>query len=76
LNFNNNERNGVLLNGALIAMGLASVLDNVFSHWLFKWHRILPNHRLSTYLEIVLFIAGLIMLTIGIYREIKGRQSR
>jgi predicted RecB family endonuclease len=59
-NMRSNERNRILVNGSLISLGLVAVLDNIFSHWLFKWHRILPDETLSEYLEIALFIlAGL-----------------
>lgn len=64
-----------MLNGMLISVGLIAVLDNVISHWLFKWHRILPDEMLSKYLEIALFIAGIVLLVLGIYREIKGRKA-
>lgn len=69
-------RNHVLLNGMLISIGLIAVLDNVISHWIFKWHRILPDETLSKYLEIALFIVGIIMFVLGIYREIKGRKAK
>jgi len=70
------ERNHVLFNGILISVGLLAVLDNIFSHWIFKWHRILPDETLSEYLEIGLFSLGIIMLMTGIYREIKGRKTK
>lgn len=72
-----NERNRILVNGSLISLGLVAVLDNIFSHWLFKWHRILPDETLSEYLEIALFILlGLVLLGIGVYREIKDRRIK
>ena len=71
-----NKRNGILINGSLISLGLVAVLDNIISHWLFKWHRILPDRTLSLYLEITLFILGLVLLGIGIYREIKERRIK
>ena len=72
----NNERNRILINGSLISLGLIFVLDNIFSHWLFKWHRILPDETLSRYLEVTLFIIGLILLAIGVFREIKDRKIK
>lgn len=72
----NKARNHVLLNGMLISVGLIAILDNIISHWIFKWHRILPDETLSEYLEIALFIAGIVMLGLGIYREIKGRRTK
>jgi len=70
-----NERNGILLNGILITLGLLAILDNLISHWLLGLHRILPNPTLSTYLEVFLFILGLVLFVIGICREIKGRRT-
>ncbi|KOA19826.1 hypothetical protein CLHOM_19150 [Clostridium homopropionicum DSM 5847] len=72
----NNERNKILMNGSFISLGLVAVLDNIFSHWLFKWHRILPNETLSEYLEVALFILGLVLLGIGVFREIKDRRAK
>ena len=75
-NMKHSERNRVLINGNLISLGLVAILDNVFSHWLFKWHRILPDETLSEYLEVALFILGLILFGIGLYREIKDRRTK
>jgi uncharacterized membrane protein len=72
----NKARNHILLNGMLISVGLIAILDNVISHWIFKWHRILPDETLSKYLEITIFIAGIILLVIGIYREVKERKTK
>ena len=70
------ERNRILINGSLISLGLVAILDNIFSHWLFKWHKILPDETLSEYLEVVLFILGLILFCVGVYREIKDRMTK
>lgn len=75
-NMKHSERNRILINGSLISLGLVAILDNVFSHWIFKWHRILPDETLSEYLEIALFILGLILFGIGLYREIKDRRHK
>jgi len=75
-NMKHSERNRILINGSLISLGLVAILDNIFSHWLFKWHRILPDETLSEYLEIALFILGLILLGMGLYREIKDRRHK
>lgn len=72
----NKERNHVLLNGMLISVGLIAVLDNIISHWIFKWHRISPDETLSKYLEIALFVVGIILLVTGIYREVKARKTK
>lgn len=71
-----NERNKVLLNGFLISLGMVAVLDNLIFHWLLGWHSLLPNHTLSEYLEVALFIIGLMSLGIGIYREVKSRTAK
>ena len=71
-----NKRNRVLINGSLISLGFVAILDNIFSHWIFKWHRILPDEKLSEYLEIALFILGLILLGTGVFREIKDRRIK
>lgn len=68
------ERNRALINGSLISLGLVAIFDNIISHWIFKWHRILPDETLSEYLEIALFILGLILFGSGLYREIKDRR--
>lgn len=75
-NMKHSERNRILINGSLISLGLVAILDNVFSHWIFKWHRILPDETLSEYLEVALFILGLILFGIGLYREIKDRRTK
>ncbi|ETI91209.1 hypothetical protein [Clostridium butyricum] len=69
-------RNRILINGSLISSGLVAILNNVFSHWLFKLHRILPDETLSEYLEVTLFILGLVLLGIGVFREIKDRRIK
>ena len=68
------QRNNACINGALISIGLLAVLDNIISHWLLKLHRVLPDHTLSGYIEILVFMLGVIMLTVGIYREAKERK--
>jgi hypothetical protein len=72
----NSERNRILINGSLISIGLVAILDNIISHWIFKWHSILPDQTLSKYLEIASFILGLILLGIGTYRERKDRRIK
>lgn len=72
---NSKERNQALLNGALISIGLIAILDNIISHWIFKWHRIIPDETFSIYLEITLFTIGIILLIVGMYREIRIRKK-
>lgn len=40
------ERNRILINGCIISLGSIAVLDNIVSHWMFKWHRILPDENI------------------------------
>ena len=68
------QRNNALVNGALISIGSLAVMDNIISHWIFKWHRILPDRVLSGFIEVAIFILGIVMLAIGIYREVKVRK--
>ena len=68
------ERNRALINGILMATGSIAILDNVFSHWIFKLHSVLPDETLSQYIEAALFVLGLILFGIGLYREIKDRK--
>ena len=37
------ERNGALVNGALIALGTLSIVDNVVAHWPLGLHRAPPT---------------------------------
>jgi uncharacterized membrane protein len=71
-----NERNRVLINGILMATGSIAILDNVLSHWIFKLHSVLPDETLSHYVEIALFVLGLILFGIGLFREIKDRKTK
>lgn len=72
---NDKERNGVLLNGVLMTLGTVAILDNLISHWILGLHRVLPDRALSGYLEVALFILGLVLFGVGMYREIRGRRA-
>ncbi|MGH2544727.1 MAG: hypothetical protein ACRDIB_18195 [Ardenticatenaceae bacterium] len=37
------ERDQALINGALIAIGTAAVLNNIIAHWLLGLHRAIPG---------------------------------
>lgn len=69
-------RNRILINGILIAAGMIAILDNIFSHWIFKLHSVLPDETLSQYVEAALFVLGLILFGIGLFREIKDRRTK
>lgn len=66
-------RREALINGAVIALGAAAVLDNVFSHWLFGLHRAVPGSA-ATPVELVLFAAGVLAVGIGVRREMRARR--
>lgn len=68
-------RNRVLINGILITAGLIAILDNIFAHWIFKLHSVLPDETLSQYVEAALFVFGLILFGIGLFREVKDRSG-
>ncbi len=69
------SRNRILISGILIATGSIAILDNIFSHWIFKLHSVLPDETQSKYVEAVLFVVGLALFGIGLYREIKDRRT-
>ncbi|MGH2668291.1 MAG: DUF2243 domain-containing protein [bacterium] len=66
------ERTDTLANGALIALGAAAVLDNVFSHWLLGLHRVVPGDA-ATPLEVALLVLGLVLLAVGVRPELGAR---
>lgn len=66
------ERTDALVNGALIALGAAAVLDNVFSHWLLGLHRAVPGDA-ATPLEAALLVLGLVLVATGMLRELRAR---
>lgn len=67
-------RNGPLINGALIAMGLIGVVDDVAANWLLGLHRLVPGPE-ADLLEpvVVLVIPGLAALGAG--REWAARRQ-
>jgi uncharacterized membrane protein len=69
------ERSGALVSGVLIALGAAAILDNVLSHWLFGLHRAAPGEW-ATPVELAVAIAGVIMLGVGLRRELRARRRR
>jgi hypothetical protein len=64
-----------MLNGALVALGFAAILDNVVAHWILRMHRAVPGpHALQV--EIGLVGAGLLLLGFGVWREFRARRRR
>jgi hypothetical protein len=67
-------RNDALLNGALIALGAAAILDNVLSHWLLGLHRAVPG-ELATPVEVALAVLGGGAVLVGVGRERRASRS-
>lgn len=68
-------RTDALLNGGLVALGTAAILDNIFPHWLLGLHRAAPGGW-ATPLEVALFTLGLAMTAVGIARERRARAAQ
>ncbi len=67
------ERTDALVNGALVALGAAAILDNVFSHWLLGLHRAVPGEW-ATPVEVALAVIGVVLLVLGLRREVRARR--
>ncbi len=68
------DRNGALINGALISLGLLGILDNLISHWLLGLHRAVPEpHALSV--EVALVALSSVLLAAGLWREYRARKG-
>jgi uncharacterized membrane protein len=68
-----NERNSSLINGALIAIGVLGIVDNVIFHWVFQLHRVVPGPS-AIIVEVMLVVASLVFFAAGIWRELRARQ--
>lgn len=66
------DRTDALLNGALIALGAAAILDNIFSHWLLGLHRAVPGEWAMP-VEVGLVLLGAILVGLGVRREVRAR---
>jgi hypothetical protein len=66
------ERTDALVNGALVALGTAAVLDNVFSHWLLDLDRAVPGGW-ATPVEVALAVGGCVSISVGVRRELRAR---
>lgn len=71
---NDSERLGVLLNGALIALGAAGVLDTLLVHWALGLHRAVPGPS-SDLVEAALFVLSAVILAVGLLRERRARAA-
>jgi uncharacterized membrane protein len=68
------ERNGALLNGALIALGALAIVDNVVAHWLLGLHRAVPGPDADA-VEAGLVALGAALLLAGTWRERRARRG-
>ncbi|GIW07517.1 MAG: hypothetical protein KatS3mg060_2322 [Dehalococcoidia bacterium] len=67
------DRNGALVNGALIALGALAIMDNVVAHWLLGLHRAVPGPWAGP-VEIGLVILGTGLLALGLWQERRMRK--
>ena len=52
--------------GVLITLGILAITDNIIVHWMLKWHRVLDNNpELSTIIEIMLVVLGIVLVIFG-----------
>jgi hypothetical protein len=70
------QRNSAALNGALMAVGLLAVVDNVVFHWLLGLHRLFDGPELVVFAtEAVLVVLGIAMFGLGMFREGRARAT-
>ncbi len=65
-----------MVDGALIALGVLAVGDNVIFHWLLGFHRFKDGWPGSIYVEILLVVIGVAMITLGARGEVPRRRPR
>lgn len=65
------DRVDAMINGALVVIGAAAIIDNVVFHWLLGWHRLIegvPDPEVFL-LELGIVLVGAVLLSIGAWRE-------
>jgi uncharacterized membrane protein len=62
-----------MVNGALIALGILGIVDNVVFHWMLELHRAVPGPHALT-VEVVLVIISTGLLFLGIWQEARARR--
>ena len=69
------ERTDAMLNGALLVIGAAAVIDTIVVHWVLGWHRLIEGMADPTLflLEVGVVLIGLVVFGIGAYREASAR---
>lgn len=65
------DRTDAMINGALIVIGGAAVIDTILFHWLLGWHRLIEemNDPGLFLLELGVVLIGLLLLWLGVWRE-------
>jgi uncharacterized membrane protein len=66
-------RNSAMVNGALIALGMLGILDNVLFHWILQLHRAVPGPS-ALPIELALVIVSSGLLVLGVWRELRVRR--
>lgn len=66
-------RTDALINGALMAIGVLGVIDNILVHWVLGLHRAIPGKHALT-VEILLVVFSLFLFAIGFRRERHARK--
>lgn len=64
-----------MVNGALVALGVVAVVDNVVSHWILGLHRAVPGPHAGA-VETGLVALGVTMTVVGVVRERRARRPR
>ena len=63
------------VNGALVALGVLAVVDNVVFHWLLAFHRFKTGWPGSVYVEVAGVADGVVMVVAGVRREWTARRA-
>jgi uncharacterized membrane protein len=64
-----------MVNGALIALGILGIVDNVAFHWMLQLHRAIPGTHALT-VEVVLVFISTGLLVLGTWQEVRARRCR
>lgn len=68
------QRTDAMINGALIALGVLGMLDNIVVHWLLELHRAIPGEH-AFEVELALVAGSAVLLFLGIWREHRTRRK-
>lgn len=67
------DRRQPFVNGAMVALGVVAVVDNVVSHWILGLHRAVPGQAAAA-VEAFLVVLGMVLLAVGLGREARQRR--